>query len=158
MHNTTTTRRALLGAALAAPALIGRARAEPDFKTGADIAKAEAEGELLFYTHDGEAGASAVVEGFGKAFPKIKANYLRAQTGALYNKILSERSAGRFAVDAIQFSEIGTAIDFQKKGGFANYQSPAARRLQRRSTKARPRASGPGRASPSPASPTTPTA
>ena len=110
------------GAALAALPL-AFARAE-DIKTGADIAKAEAEGEVLFYTHDGESGAAAVVEGFSKDFPKIKANYVRAQNGALYNKILSERGAGRFSVDVIQFSEIGTAIDFQKRGGFERYASP----------------------------------
>lgn len=119
-----TSRRAVLGAGLAMAALPLAGAQAADIKTNADVAKAEAEGEVLFYTHDGEAGASAVVEGFNKAYPKIKANYLRAQNGALYNKILSERGAGRFSVDAIQFSEIGTAIDFQKKGGFEQYASP----------------------------------
>ncbi len=126
-----TTRRRLLGAGLALatmPASVvsaqGVEKTGVEIKTGADVARAEAEGEVLFYTHDGEAGASAVVEGFSKDFPKIKANYVRAQNGALYNKVLSERSAGRFGVDAIQFSEIGTAIDFQKRGGFEQYASP----------------------------------
>ena len=104
--------------------MAGVRAANVDIKTGADVAKAESEGELLFYTHDGEAGAAAVVEGFSKDFPKIKANYVRAQNGAMYNKLLSERSAGRFGVDAVQFSEIGTAIDFQKRGGFEQYKSP----------------------------------
>ncbi len=54
------------------------------------------------------------MEGFGKDFPKIKTSYVRAQTGALYNKILSERSAGRFDVDVLQLSDIAPAIDFQK--------------------------------------------
>lgn len=121
------TRRTLLGAglALAAVPLIRSAHAaESPIQTGADVAKAEQEGEVLFYTHDGEAGAAAVVEGFMKDFPKIKANYVRAQTGALFNKIISERSAGRYGVDAIQFSELGTALDFQKRGGFEQYRSP----------------------------------
>ena len=86
------TRRTVLGAGLGLAAL-------PLRPARADIAKAEAEGEVLFYTHDGEAGAAAVVDGFSKDFPKIKANYVRAQNGALYSKILSERSAGRFGVD-----------------------------------------------------------
>lgn len=121
-----TTRRSVLGGGFALATLpLAGARAEgPGIKTGADMAKAEAEGEVLFYTHDGEAGAAGVVEGFNKDYPKIKANYLRAQNGALYNKILSERSAGRFSVDAIQFSEIGTALDFEKRGGFEKYESP----------------------------------
>src|SRR4051794_22365750 len=110
----TTPRRRLLGglAAVAAVSTAGRSRAAPDFKTGADIAKAEQEGEVVYYSHDGEAGASAVVEGFTRDFPKIKGKYVRAQTGALFNKVLSERSAGRYDVDVVQFSEIGTAVDF----------------------------------------------
>jgi len=120
-------RRSVLGAGmgLATLPLAGRLQAAgPDIKTGADMAKAEQEGEVLFYTHDGEAGAAAVVEGFNKDFPKIRANYVRAQNGALYTKILAERSAGRYSVDVIQFSEIGTAIDFEKRGGYERWLSP----------------------------------
>jgi iron(III) transport system substrate-binding protein len=95
-----------------------------DFTTAADVAKAEQEGALLFYTHDGEAGAAAAIDAFNKDFPKIRAAYVRAQTGALYSKILAERSAGRFDVDVIQFSDIGTAIDFDKRGAFDTYVSP----------------------------------
>jgi iron(III) transport system substrate-binding protein len=97
-----------------------------DFETAADVGKAEQEGALLFYTNDSEnAGADLMAE-FNKDFPKIKTGYVRAQTGALYSKILSERTAGRFDVDVIQFSEIGTAIDFQKRGGYSRYISPEA--------------------------------
>ena len=128
-------RRTVLQAGLAAAALptaglLGApARAESvtkvlDFETGADMAKAEQEGEFLFYTHDGETAAAAVMGAFNKDFPKIKANYVRAQNGALYSKILAERSAGRFNVDVIQFSDLGTAVDFQKRGGFDKYMSP----------------------------------
>jgi iron(III) transport system substrate-binding protein len=131
------TRRFALRAGLAAAALpvaglfAGRTVAQTrpvtkvlDFTTSADVAKAEQEGALLFYTHDGEAGAAGAMDAFNKDFPKIKAAYVRAQTGALYSKILAERSAGRFDVDVIQFSDIGTAIDFQKRGGFDLYNSP----------------------------------
>ena len=133
------TRRFALQAGLAAAALpvfglsAGRVAAQTrpvtkvlDFTTSADMAKAEQEGTLLFYTQDGEAGGAAVTEGFNKNFPKIRANYVRLQNGALYSKILAERSAGRFDVDVIQFSDIGTAIDFQKRGDFARYLSPQA--------------------------------
>lgn len=135
----TPTRRFTLQAGLAAAALpvaglVARqaaAQTRPvtkvlDFTTSADVAKAEEEGALLFYTHDGEAGAAAVMDAFTKDFPKIKASYVRAQTGALYSKILAERSAGRFDVDVIQFSDVGTAIDFDKRGAFETYISPQA--------------------------------
>ena len=119
--------------ALAMPAIIRPAGAQParkvtmtaaGFETAADVAKAEAEGEILFYTHDSDPAGAALTAAFSKDFPKIKANYLRAQTGALYSKILAERSANRFAADVIQFSEIPTAMDFRKKSGFDLYESP----------------------------------
>ena len=64
------------------------------------------------------------MEGFGKDFPKIKTSYVRAQTGALYNKILSERSAGRFDVDVLQLSDVAPAVDFEKRGGYELYVGP----------------------------------
>ena len=130
-------RRQLLktGALLAAAPILGatrRAAAQSparatkvlDFQTGADVAKAEQEGEVVYYSHDGEAGIAALLEGFRKDFPKIKTGYVRAQTGALYAKITAERSANRFGVDVLQLSDISPAIDFQKKGGYELHVSP----------------------------------
>ena len=57
-----------------------------DFMTGADVAKAEQEGQLVLYCHENEAGTAGILEGFRKDFPKIKTSYVRAQTGALYSK------------------------------------------------------------------------
>ena len=95
-----------------------------DFQTAADVAKAEQEGEVVYYGHDGEAGIATLLEAFRKDFPKIKTNYVRLQTGALYAKITAERSAGRFGVDILQLSDVSPAIDFQKKGGWEQYMSP----------------------------------
>jgi iron(III) transport system substrate-binding protein len=129
------TRRRLLqaGAALAAvplvaPRVLAQGGKTPtkvlDFTTYADVAKAEAEGQFVFYCHENEAGTAAIMEGFGKDFPKIKTSYVRAQTGALYNKILSERSAGRFDVDVLQLSDVAPAVDFEKRGGYELYVGP----------------------------------
>ena len=129
------TRRGFLrtgAAAAAAPLLarasLGHAQARGtkvlDFQTGADVAKAEQEGEVVYYGHDGEAGIGVLLDAFKKDFPKIKTSYVRLQTGALYAKITGERSAGRFGVDVLQVSDISPAIDFQKKGGYEQYQSP----------------------------------
>jgi iron(III) transport system substrate-binding protein len=120
----------ITAAGLAAPMAI-RAQAQAvtkalDFDTSADVAKAEQEGEFLFYTHDSEPAAAGIIEAFGKDFPKIRGKYVRAQNGALFAKILAERSAGRFNADVIQFSEPATAIDFQKRGGYLRYVSPQA--------------------------------
>jgi iron(III) transport system substrate-binding protein len=122
-------------AALAAIPILGGARATEaqapakvtkvlDFSTGADVAKAEQEGEVVYYGHDGEAAIAVLLGAFRKDFPKIKTNYVRLQTGALYAKITAERSANRYLVDVLQLSDISPAIDFQKKGGYESYLSP----------------------------------
>src|SRR5882672_6745037 len=119
---------ALAAAAFAAPRVSAQGAKPPtkvlDFLTYADVAKAEAEGQFVFYCHENEAGTAAIMEGFGKDFPKIKTSYVRAQTGALYNKILSERSAGRFDVDVLQLSDVAPAVDFEKRGGYETYVAP----------------------------------
>ena len=96
------TRRSVLTAAAALAAVPRSASAQPakqptkvlDFMTTADMAKVEQEGAFVFYCHENEAGTAAIAEAFGKDFPKVKTAYVRAQTGALYNKVISERSAG----------------------------------------------------------------
>jgi iron(III) transport system substrate-binding protein len=131
------TRRRFLqaGAALAAVPILGATRPASgqtaakvtkvlDFSTGADMAKAEQEGEVVYYGHDGEAAIAVLLDAFRKDFPKIKTNYVRLQTGALYAKIIAERSANRYLVDVLQLSDISPAIDFQKKGGYETYVSP----------------------------------
>src|SRR5690349_7177192 len=101
----------------------GRVHKVHDFQTAADVAKAEQEGEIVYYGHDGEAGIGTLLDAFKRDFPKIKTSYTRLQTGALYAKITAERSAGRFGVDVLQLSDISPAIDFQKKGGWEAYGS-----------------------------------
>src|SRR6202166_2171732 len=102
-HNATLTRRTLLKAgtalpliAMGAPGILAQGVTKSpaqvlDFMTNADVAKAEQEGQLVFYCHENEAGTAGIMEGFTKDFPKIKTSYVRAQTGALYSKILAER-------------------------------------------------------------------
>jgi iron(III) transport system substrate-binding protein len=117
---------------VAAPALAAHeAAAQPrvptkvhDFQTAADYVKAQQEGELVYYGHDGEAGIGTLLDAFRSAFPRIKTSYTRLQTGALYAKITAERAAGHFSCDVLQLSDISPAVDFQKKAGWAHYPSP----------------------------------
>ena len=116
---------------LAAPAVLAQGTSKSptkvlDFLTNANVEKAKQEGQLVFYCHENEAGTAGIMEGFRKDFPEIKTSYVRAQTGALYAKILAERQAGRFDVDVIQLSDLAPAFDFQKKGGYERYESPEA--------------------------------
>jgi iron(III) transport system substrate-binding protein len=134
VDGTKLTRRAVLTSAAALAAVPRTASAQPakqptkvlDFMTAADMDKVKQEGAFVFYCHENEAGTAAIAEGFGKDFPQVKTSYVRAQTGALYNKITSERAAGRFDVDVMQLSDLAPALDFQKKGGYATYHSPEA--------------------------------
>ncbi len=131
-----TTRRSIVRAGLALAAMpsaaqLAAAQSRPvtkvlDFQTTADVAKAEQEGTVVFYTHDSDPAGAAIMEAFSKDFPKIKGTYLRAQNGALYSKLLAERSAGRYNVDVVQFSEVSTALDFKKRDGYEMHLSPEA--------------------------------
>jgi iron(III) transport system substrate-binding protein len=94
------------------------------FKSCADVAKAEAEGNFVLYSTDPEQGQAKLLASFNKMFPKIKTNYVRLQAGALYAKVLSERQAKSYLVDVIQISDMGMILDFQKRGGFTQYISP----------------------------------
>jgi iron(III) transport system substrate-binding protein len=121
---------AFVAAVAAGPALAaeGDLCAEPKevqgFKTCADVAKAEAEGEVVVYATNPEAAELRVLAEFTKLFPKIKTNYTRLQAGALYAKLNAERQASTYTVDLIQISDMGMILDFQKKNGFSRYLSP----------------------------------
>ena len=127
---------AVLAAVLAAGTVSGAVRAAAEeggcdkpqqmqgFKTCADVAKAEAEGEVVVYATDPEAAELKVLAAFNSMFPKIKTNYVRLQAGALYAKVSAERQARTYLVDALQMSDMGMVLDFQKKGGYVRYVSP----------------------------------
>ncbi len=94
------------------------------FKTCADLAAAEQEGALVLYTTDPEDGAARLLAGFQAAFPKIKTNFIRLQSGALYAKLSTERQAKAYLVDIMQNTDMGFVLDFQKRNGYMNYVSP----------------------------------
>ena len=104
--------------------LCDKPRQMEGFKSCADVAKAEAEGNFVLYSTMAAQGQAKLLASFNKMFPKIKTNYVRLQAGALYAKVLSERQAKSYLVDVIQISDMGMILDFQKRGGFTQYISP----------------------------------
>lgn len=94
------------------------------FTTCADIPAAEREGEIIVYSPDVEQGTAKMLEAFRTLFPKIKTNYVRLQTGALYAKVQAERQARTYVVDVLNLSDIGLAFDFEKRNGYQRYVSP----------------------------------
>jgi iron(III) transport system substrate-binding protein len=111
-----------------APAVAQGACANPKqmdgFKTCADVAKAEQEGGLVLYSPDPEENSAKLMDAFHQVFPKITTNYIRLQTGALYQKLMTERRAKVYQVDVLMLTDVGFALDFQKRDGYLHYVSP----------------------------------
>ena len=95
-----------------------------NFKTCADVAKAEQEAALVLYSPDPEDGSARLLEAFRREFPKITTNFIRLQTGALYQKLQTERRAKVYLVDVLQLTDIGFVLDMQKRDGYMRYVSP----------------------------------
>lgn len=113
-----------VGAPAVAQGVCASPRQMDGFKTCADVAKAEQEGGLVLYSPDPEENSAKLMEAFHQAFPKIATNYIRLQTGALYQKLMTERRAKVYQVDVLQLSDMGFALDFQKRDGYERYVSP----------------------------------
>src|SRR5262249_56519833 len=94
------------------------------FKTCADIAKAEAEGELIIYATNPEAAELKVLNAFHTEFPKIKTNYTRLQAGPPYAKVTAERQAKRHLGDILQISATGLEPYLPKEGRDHAHVSP----------------------------------
>jgi len=113
-----------LGVTAAEAASCPNPRQMDGFKTCADVAKAEQEGEVVFYTTDPPQATTEVMNDFMKAFPKIKASFLRLQAGNLFQRLMSERQARTNVADVMSISEMTFATDLQKRGGYMLYESP----------------------------------
>jgi iron(III) transport system substrate-binding protein len=112
---------------VALPALAcDKPRQMDGFKTCADVEKAFEEGALVHYSPDPETEMANYLTAFRKAFPKIQTSFMRLQTGALYARLLAERQAKSYIPDTLILTEIGFALDLQKRGGYAQYMSPEA--------------------------------
>jgi iron(III) transport system substrate-binding protein len=94
------------------------------FKTCADLAKAEQEGAFVLYTTDPEAGTAKLLASFNQSFPKIRTSFIRLQAGALFAKLMAERQAKSYLVDAMQISDLGFVLDLEKRKGYMQYISP----------------------------------
>ena len=94
------------------------------FKTCADVAAAEKEGALVIYSPDPEPNQAALTTAFKTAFPKIETTFLRLQTGALYARLMAERQAKVFQPDMLTLTDMTFVLDFQKRAGWAKYESP----------------------------------
>lgn len=63
---------------------------------------AKAEGEMLWYTNSGVENASRYIQAFKKNYPFINAQFWRAKTRQVTQRVISEANAGRNLVDVIK--------------------------------------------------------
>jgi iron(III) transport system substrate-binding protein len=114
----------VLGNGAAAQGTCAAPKQMAGFKTCADVDRAKQEGAVVIYTTDPERGTAELLSAFNKQFPEIKTSFVRLQAGALYAKLMAERRANSFLVDALELSDLGFVLDLQKRGGYMPYVSP----------------------------------
>ncbi|HMA79675.1 MAG TPA: extracellular solute-binding protein [Candidatus Binatia bacterium] len=85
--------------------------------------KAEAEGQLVFYTTANAADAKAITDGFKKLYPKVDVRFDRTSDSQLMEKILTEARAGKSLWDVAQTTGFYGYL-LKKRGLLAAYDSP----------------------------------
>src|SRR5262247_863499 len=63
---------------------------------------AKKEGEMVWYTNSGIENATRYIQAFRKNYPFINANFWRAKTRQVTQRIVSEANAGRHLVDVVK--------------------------------------------------------
>ena len=118
---------AKLRAAFAAVAVLGACLvAAPDLARAADpalVAAAEKEGELVVYGGD-ISETPHQIKRFMEVYPKIKATFVTAGGWQLYNRYMSEHSAGQAVADAFTNVE-DTLLTLDAGGHLAEFKSDA---------------------------------
>ncbi len=76
------------------------------------VEKAEAEGELLWYTESNENKATLLQDAFMAKYPNITASFIRLSPPDLISRFLAEDAADATVADMIQ----GTSVNFQIDG------------------------------------------
>src|SRR5262244_2966456 len=127
MHQTLTSRRAVLGGALGLAVTLGtrgaRAAADP-FGPPELIEAAKKEGTLVYYTANFAEVEQEVIKAFNKRFPFVKVEMVRAPGGQLITRVKTEAAAGKLAADVVDHSDRALMSDLV--GLFQDYAPPNA--------------------------------
>ncbi len=116
------TRRGLIGGAAvaAAPGLVRAQEA-----TGADLAKAKAEGAVMLYTSLDTQIVDAIIKPFQERHG-IKVQYYRGGSADVTARVLGEADAGQTRADVVDASDVGAFIAMKQRKLLAPYRSPVA--------------------------------
>ena len=86
-------------------------------------AKAEAEGQMVFYAAFNANDSKTLIDGFKQLYPKIDATFYRATDAQLMERILTEGRAGRNLWDVVMSTSF-YGHNLKKRGVLAVYDSP----------------------------------
>jgi iron(III) transport system substrate-binding protein len=94
----------------------------PSYK--ALLAAAEKEGKVVVYSNTEQFAVNPVLDAFQAAFPKIKLDYVEIKSSELYNRFVSEASAGALQGDVIWSSSMDLQFKLLDEGFAQAYASP----------------------------------
>ena len=126
MTRTSLTRRGLIAATLAAPAILRREAIAAPYTAPNDlIAAAKAEGKMVYYTASFTEVEQEVINAFNKRFPFVRIQMVRASGGQLITRIKTEAAAGKLSADVIDHSDRGLMKGIEDL--FQDYAPPNAK-------------------------------
>ena len=96
---------------------------KPEERQARLVEAARKEGEVLAYGNLDAAAAQAIVDGFMKKYPFIKANAVRVSGAGIITRVDSEMRAGKAQSDVIDSGQLGMLALMDKKM-MARYRSP----------------------------------
>ena len=94
----------------------------PSYK--AMLAAAEKEGKVVVYSNTEQFAVNPVLDAFQAAFPNIKLDYVEIKSSELYNRFVSEASAGALQGDVIWSSSMDLQFKLLDEGFAQAYASP----------------------------------
>jgi iron(III) transport system substrate-binding protein len=121
-----TRRRVLQSAAgLGAVCLAGPARAAPVFTPDAGLVEAaRKEGRVVLYTANFSEVEQEMINVFGKRFPFLRVEMVRASGGQLITRVRTEAAAGKLLADIVDHSDRGLMQELEPL--FQDYAPPNA--------------------------------
>ena len=124
MNRRTFTKAAIIGGAGSFAGSLSALAQQDKFGTKEEIAGAEKEGSLTYYTANFAEVEQEVIKEFNKTFPKIKVAMVRAPGGQLITRIKTEAAAGKLGADVVNHSDRGLMLGIQDL--FQDYTPPNA--------------------------------
>ena len=124
MNRRTFTKAAIIGGAGSFAGSLSALAQQDKFGTKEEIAGAEKEGSLTYYTANFAEVEQEVIKEFNKRFPKIKVAMVRAPGGQLITRIKTEAAADKLGADVVNHSDRGLMLEIADL--FQDYAPPNA--------------------------------